>query len=173
MNYGENVKTFSSIELVEDLMYHLERSLMDAPKWCLIAEENVKICKAELLSRLSRPTLTDENISNIANNYVNPPLSNKEYPGKESQREACIYGLKYGRDFIPEIEVEWKNNIAYCNDEEIGSIEECDDKYFAFNLFGLPFYNEDNETAIEYVKEEAKQAVEQSFRSFIHKILGR
>ena len=64
MTYAENVKTFTNIELVEDLICNIEQNIeSDSMKKAVIANEHIEICKAELLSRLNRDPM-DENCGN-------------------------------------------------------------------------------------------------------------
>ena len=60
MTYTENVKTFTNIELVEDLICNIEQNIeSDSLKKSVIADEHIEICKAELLSRLNRDPIDD------------------------------------------------------------------------------------------------------------------
>ena len=60
MTYAENVKTFTNIELVEDLICNIEQNIeSDSLKKSVIADEHIEICKAELLSRLNRDPMSE------------------------------------------------------------------------------------------------------------------
>ncbi|MBC8146955.1 MAG: hypothetical protein H8E98_03085 [Bacteroidetes bacterium] len=78
--------------------------------------------------------------------------------------------IKELSQLTPSIKIEWVNNKAFCNEQLIGYIT-YDDDVVNTNKYWIAFDNKGKGINLFETESEAKQAVKQSFKDFISKVV--